>query len=189
MLTITVPAKEFWDQKNEEFINLPETTLHLEHSLFTISKWEERWRKPFMPKNKEEEEKGKTLEESIDYIRCMTLDVDVNPLIYQCLTEENLKLIRGYTNASMTATTFRDDEKNNNGKQSSEFVTSELVYYWMLKLSIPAEYEHWHLSRLFTLIRIFEEKDGSDKKTNQKELMDNRRRLNELRKKQYHTKG
>ena len=119
----------------------------------------------------------------------MTLDVDVNPLIYQCLTEENLKLIRDYTNASMTATTFRDDEKNNNGKQSSEFVTSELVYYWMLKLGIPAEYEHWHLSRLFTLIRIFEEKDGSDKKTNQKELMDNRRRLNELRKKQYHTKG
>lgn len=37
MLRITIPAEEFWDEVNEEFIYTKEQTLQLEHSLVSLS--------------------------------------------------------------------------------------------------------------------------------------------------------
>ncbi len=48
MLQITIPAREaaeLWDEGKETFIPVPaqkEQTLQLEHSLVSLSKWEER---------------------------------------------------------------------------------------------------------------------------------------------------
>ena len=68
MLQITVPAVEMWDDEKEEFVvNTKEQTLCLEHSLVSLSKWESKWRKPFLSKE------PKTQEETIDYIKCMTI--------------------------------------------------------------------------------------------------------------------
>ena len=67
MLQITIPEVELWDEKNQRFINVRQQTLSLEHSLVSISKWESKWCKPFLTKQE------KTLEETIDYIKCMTL--------------------------------------------------------------------------------------------------------------------
>lgn len=80
MLEIYIPGfseSDKWDEMNEEFI--PGTKhkgqkIVLEHSLISISKWEEKWCKPFL--NSE-----KTDDEFIDYIRCMTITPNV-PLIY-----------------------------------------------------------------------------------------------------------
>ena len=63
MLQITIPANELWDEKNEVFINVKETTLQLEHSLVSLSKWESKWNKPFLANN------NKTTDEILDYIR------------------------------------------------------------------------------------------------------------------------
>ena len=74
MLQIIVPAirqTELWDESKEEFVTVPpmnEQTLQLEHSLISLSKWESKWCKPFYS-NKE-----KTAEETLDYIRCMTIN-------------------------------------------------------------------------------------------------------------------
>ena len=43
MLRITIPAEEFWDEVNEEFIYTKEQTVQLEHSLVSLSKWESKW--------------------------------------------------------------------------------------------------------------------------------------------------
>ena len=88
MLKITIPEMEFYDEDNNEFIMFNEQVLQLEHSLVSISKWESKWHIPFL------DGKDKTLEQIIDYVRCMTITQNVKPEVYNRLTEDNLKAIK-----------------------------------------------------------------------------------------------
>ena len=72
---------EFWDERKEEFRYTKEQTLQLEHSLVSLSKWESKFCKPFLSKQE------KTLEETIYYVKCMTLTQNVNPDVYNRLTD------------------------------------------------------------------------------------------------------
>ena len=76
MLEITIKSCELFDEEKEEFITIPEQTIKLEHSLVSLSKWESKWCKPFLSKE------DKSYEETIDYIKCMTLTQNVNPIVY-----------------------------------------------------------------------------------------------------------
>lgn len=180
MLQITVPAARLWDEGNERFIRTNEQTLQLEHSLVSISKWESKWCKPFLSTNK------KTTEETIDYIRCMTLTQNVNPNVYVALTNENILQVNDYIEAPMTATTFSEDKS---GKSNREIITAELVYYWMIALGIPVKFEKWHINRLLTLIRVCNIKNQPPKKMSQSEIMRRNAELNAARRKQFNTKG
>ena len=97
MLKITVPATELFDGVGN-FINTKEQTLQLEHSLVSLSKWEAKWHKPYLSR------KAMTIEETIDYIRCMTLTQNVDPNVYKAITPSNLKTVTEYIDAPMTAT-------------------------------------------------------------------------------------
>ena len=180
MLYITVPASEKWDEISESFINTKEQTLQLEHSLVSLSKWESKWCKPFYSM------KEKTHEETIDYIKCMTLTQHVKPEVYDNLSNENIIAINDYISAPMTATTFAEDK---NGKNSREQITAELVYYWMIALNIPFECQKWHINRLLTLIRVCNVKNQPPKKMGKRELMSRNAALNAARRKQLNTKG
>lgn len=181
MLTIVVPATEQWDEEKEEFVRLPkDQKLTLEHSLISLAKWEKRWHKPFLS------QEPKTIEETIDYIKCMTLNT-CSDTVYECLTPENFKEIDDYINDSMTATKFSDESGENGG--GSQFVTNELIYYWMLSLNIPHEYEKWHLNRLITLIRITSIKNQPPKKRSNQEIAMSNRALNEARRREWGTRG
>lgn len=180
MLQITVPEKEIYDESTNEFIAVKECTLQLEHSLISLSKWESKWCKPFI------HTPDKTVEETIDYVKCMTITQHVNPLVYQCLTSKNIREINQYIEAPMTATTFSDDR---NGKRNREIITSEILYYQMIALNIPFECQKWHLNRLITLIRVCAIKNQPLKKMSKQELVSRNRALNEARKKQLNSKG
>lgn len=180
MLRIVVPAAEYFDERKNEFINRKEQVLQLEHSLISLSKWEAKWKKAFLGKSE------KTTEETLDYIRCMTMTPNVDPEVYSRLTNENIRQVNDYISESMTATTFREDK---DGKQNREIITSELIYYWMIAYGIPSEYQKWHLSRLLTLIRVCMIKSSPPKKRGKKEFLTERAELNALRKQQMHTKG
>lgn len=180
MLTITIPATEMWDEKNEKFVDIKGCRLQLEHSLVSLSKWESKWCKPFLFTN------DKTTEEIMDYVRCMTLTTNVSPEVYYGLTSENIKAINEYIEAPMTATHF-GSERNGSGRR--EVVTSELIYYWMIALNIPFECQKWHLNRLLTLIRICNIKNQPAKKMSRREIMSRNAALNAARKKQLGTKG
>lgn len=180
MLQITVPGSEFWDSKKEEFVYLDEKTLQLEHSLVSISKWESKWHKPFLLKDE------KTTEEILDYIKCMTITQNVSPDVYLRLTKDNVNEIKAYIENSMTATTFSEEVMSKGGR---EIVTSELIYYWMVALGIPSEYQKWHLNRLLTLIRVCNVKNAPPKKRSKKEIMSRNAALNAARRKQYNTRG
>lgn len=180
MLQITIPAQELWDSDKQEFIYTKRQVLQLEHSLVSVSKWESKWRKTFLSK------KEKTREETIDYIKCMTITQNVNPDVYEYLTEENMKEINDYISAPMTATWFSDDKTSS---ANNEQVTSELIYYWMIALNIPFECQKWHLNRLLTLVRVCNIKNKPPKKMNRNELLSRNASLNAARRKQLGTKG
>lgn len=180
MLQITVPANELWDGEKCEFIPVKEQILQLEHSLISLSKWESKWNKAFFSK------KEKTYEETIDYIRCMTITQNVKQEVYQVLTKENFEEINKYIEAPMTATTFSNQHGGRGGR---EVITSELIYYWMIALNIPFECQKWHINRLLTLIRVFEIKNTPPKKMSRNEIMSRNAALNAARRKSMNTKG
>lgn len=180
MLEITIPATDLFDEKTEEFIQIKEQKLQLEHSLVSLAKWESKWCKPFLSKE------NKTAEETLDYIKCMTITPNVKPEVYLALTAEIVQQINSYIEAPMTATTFRED-KSKGG--SREQVTAELVYYWMIALNIPMKCEKWHLNRLLTLVRVCNVKNQPPKKMGRSELMSRNAALNAARRKQFNSKG
>lgn len=176
MLKITVPiGGELWDAEKEEF-TYEGIDLELEHSLVTLSKWEEKHKKPFLGGQE------LTVEEMSDYVRIMIQTPDYPPEIMYMLTKENVEDIQDYIQSDASATTFRPDQFD---KPGSEIITNELVYFWMNSLGIPKEHEHWHLNRLFTLIKVHSVKNSPEKKRSHSEIVaerkaENRRRMAEL---------
>ena len=180
MLEITIPAIELWNEEKQEFVNKKEQTIQLEHSLVSLSKWESKWCKSFLYTKK------KTFEETLDYIKCMTITQNVSDDVYTRLTNQNIEDINNYIAAPMTATVFYDN-KNTNGK--SETVTAELIYYWMISLNIPFECQKWHLNKLLTLIRVCNVKNTPPKKMSKRELMSRNAAMNAARRKRLNTRG
>ena len=183
MLTITFPEEERWDDQLQEFINYKAQTINLEHSLVSMAKWESKWNKPFLDKE------PKTYEESIDYFKCMTITPNVDPNIWKRVTNEQIKQINEYIDAPMTATWFNEREGQGKGKKSSEKVTSEIIYYWMIALQIPFECQKWHLNRLLTLVRVCNIKNAPSKKMSKSEIMSKNKALNAARRASLGTKG
>lgn len=179
MLEISIPGCEYYDEAKGEFFTLRDVTLKLEHSLISLSKWESKWCKVFLSKE------DKSYEETIDYIKCMTLNQNVDPLVYEHLTKENVDAINAYISAPMTATHINDPNKSN----SREQITSELIYYWMIAQNVPFECQKWHLNRLLTLIRVCSIKNSPPKKMSNKEIMSRNAALNAARRKKLNTKG
>ena len=180
MLEITIPEVELFDEAKQEFVHIKEQTLKLEHSLVSLSKWESKWNKPFLTKD------DKNYEETIDYIKCMTLTQNVNPDVYKYIDRVNIEKINKYIEAPMTATTFSQEQK---GKSNREIITSELVYYWMVALNIPFECQKWHLNRLLTLVKVCSIKNQPPKKMSKREIWSHNTALNNARRKQLNTKG
>jgi hypothetical protein len=180
MLQLTIPAIEQWNEQEQEFIQTKGQTLQLEHSLVSLSKWESKWNKPFLTKD------NKTYEETLDYIKCMTITSNVDPKVYYGLTPENIQQINDYIGAPMTATTFKE---NKTGKGGREVVTSELIYYWMIALNIPFECQKWHLNRLLTLIRVCNIKNEPPKKMSKRQTASHYAQLNAARRQQFNTRG
>jgi hypothetical protein len=168
VLTITVPGKETFDEATSEFQTYGSITLRLEHSLVSLSKWESKYKKPFLGDGE------KTDEEVLGYVEAMILDDDFPPGVSSRLSEENMAIVNEYINDSMTATWFATESSG----RSSEQITSELIYYWLSSFNIPFECQYWHLNRLFTLIRVHTVKNSKPKKQTRAEMAAQRRRIN-----------
>ena len=180
MLKITIEAPEEYNAVTQEFINNDAVTLELEHSLASLSKWEEVWEKPFLGSDE------KTEVETIDYIRAMTLTTDVPPEVYSRLTRGNVDEISAYIQRKMTATWFVDLPQSPGAKAT---ITAEIIYNWMVALNIPFECQHWHLNKLLTLIKVCNEKNNPPKKMTRAEAAAKQRQLNAERRAKYGSSG
>lgn len=177
MLILEIPIKEYYDETSEKFV-VKTFPIALEHSLLSLSKWEEKYEKPFLSENEE-----MSTEEVTDYIRMMVVNPAVDPSLLNRLTNDNLLEIQKYINKKATATTVRDDEPN---KRDRTIITAEVIYYWMFSLQIPKECETWHINKLLMLIRVFnakaKEADPKNQKTMSKsQLMARNAKLNAKR--------
>lgn len=161
MLTIKIPGYEMYDEENDVIVSGKDQILQMEHSLISLSKWESKWQKPYL-----DDRKPHTIEEQLDYIRCMTITRNVDPVVYQTIPQSIFQEIYDYINSPMTATTVH--ERGN--RPSREIITSELIYYWMIECGIPFECEKWHLARLLMLIRVCNAKNGGERKMSKKEV-------------------
>lgn len=169
MLEITLPPQELWSDETEEFIDTPAVLFKLEHSLYTISKWEAKYKKSFVETFKKD---SFSYDEIIDYIRCMTTN-DVPSDIYNYITVDFYKTVIDYMSDSMTATviTHRKDEPK---RPSKQFITSELLYSYMVGYRVPWECEHWHLNRLLILLDILSiQNDPKGNKMPNKDILKN----------------
>ena len=180
MLKIVIPGQEYFDSDIEEFVTFDETVLEFEHSLVSLSKWESKFEKPFLNQD------NKSSEEALGYIEAMIMTPDYPPDILDKLTQANVDEINEYINKKMTATTFRELP---GGGNTGELITSELIYFWMSSYKIPVDHETWHLSRLFTLIKVFAAKNGKQKKMSRSEVAARNRMLNAQRREQHQTAG
>lgn len=179
-----IKAGELWDELNEEFISIPaDKTIVIEHSLLSISKWESKWHKIYL-----DDKLKMSHEETLDYIRCMTLTQNVDPNYYRLVDNSTLSEIQEYMNNPYSATFF-NEIPNGHSTKRSEKISSEVLYYYMFKLGIPKDCEKWHINRLQNLIRIFSIKDAPDQKMNKRQTSDYYRKLNAQRRAQFKTKG
>jgi hypothetical protein len=183
MLTLIIPGEEYFNEETQEFWAGEETVLTLEHSLISLSKWEARFEKPFLGPQE------KSSEELLGYIEAMILDENYDKDCLFRLSQENLEAVNTYINAAQTGTTFPKEREQRGRPRQQEIISSELIYYWMVALNIPFEAERWHLNRLFTLIKVCNVKSQKPKKMSQRELAEQRARLNEERRAQFNTSG
>ena len=186
MLEISIPPQEIIDNDTYDIIKIPGVELTLEHSLVSLKKWEEKWHIPFLKKDP-----PKTPEQLRDYVKCMTINSKVvNPIIYDHIPKDIMDKIAAYIENPMTATWFGTSKsKSDNGMMDNRIITAELIYYWMICCNIPVEFQKWHLNQLITLIRVCSEENKPPEKRSKIEAMQERKRLNEYRKKQYGTRG
>lgn len=160
MLILNVTGTEYYDEINEEFISIDSDILKLEHSLYSLTEWESVYKKSFL----ETINSGLSPEETLDYIKMMTLNYDEikNKDIYLCLNINHVNIVKEYILDPHTATTFMELKKQSTGRKK-EIVTSELIYYWMLEAGVPFECDKWNLNHLLTLLRVVSVKNSNAK--------------------------
>lgn len=156
MFKTVIPGGSFFDERKNRFIEVERTPIQLEHSLLSISRWESKWNRSFF------NDGPKTDEEQLDYIVCMTVNQNVNPMVYKVIPRNIRRQIQAYCSLPMTATTFGKEPPQ---KHSKKIITSEIIYYWMISYNIPFECEKWHINRLMTLIRVCSIKNNPKKET------------------------
>lgn len=170
MYKLTIQGRRLFNEANNRFIEVKPCVLELEHSLLSIAKWETKWQIPFIESDNpylQKKEWKKTPENMLDYIKCMTTNKNVDPMVYTCISQKDISDVFKYVNNPMSASFFAD--KPGDKAHSSKVTTSEYIYARMAYLGIPFSCEKWHLNRLLNLIRMASEMEsesmGGGKKT------------------------
>ena len=176
------PQDETFDEASGKFL-APRNgiVVRLEHSLVSVSKWESKYEVPFLTTS------DKTVEQTLDYIRYMIDGDELPPEVFQRITPDHIRVIDAYIQSKQTATWFSQDEKKSG--PAREIITAELIYYWMIAFEIPVEFQHWHLNKLLTLIKVCNVKNAPKEKQNPTQAARNRAQLNAERKKKFNTTG
>lgn len=153
IIVVIEPSEEIDDNNN--IVKIPGATLQLEHSLISLQKWEAIWQQPWLD-NKNQ----KTREQTISYIKCMTINKNVSDEVYNKIPDYEINRVNAYINNPMTASKIDENLGQSNLKQlqhkntHDSFISAELIYYWMIAFHIPFECRKWHLNQLLTLIRV-----------------------------------
>lgn len=178
--SIFIPGGEYYDDAHNRFIYTKDQTIVIEHSLLSIAKWESRWCKPFISYA------NKTPEEALDYIRCMTINGNVDSYVYYALSPEQQKEISAYIESPQSGA---NPPKSRSRGQYKNSASSEEIYSWMVELGIPFSCEKWHLNRLLNLIAFVSAANQPAKKMAKTDIFAENKRINEYNRRKFHSKG
>lgn len=178
MPVIFIEDSERYDMSKEEFILIQGGYYTFEHSLYTMSRWEEEWKIPFMSSMN-----TATIEQKYSYYKHMCVD---DTLTDAQITSTLINKLIALMNNSATATVFNDGDSS---KGVSKVVTTEEIYATMAMAQVPFTCEHWHINRLMTLLRVIAHKNAPKKKMSREEILQQNARLNAERRKQMNSKG
>lgn len=174
MIPIQIESRNTWDPIKEEFGEVKGFKVNLEHCLLSVSRWETITAKPFL------DNKEKTNEELMLYIKCMSLDTELTDEQTLAIATDATAMnqIKEYIEAPLTATIVKSNGPKNG---SGEFLTSELMYYWLVGLQIPFEVERWPLQRMIKLVEVCNAKNQPAKKMSKNDILRQNRALNQSR--------
>ena len=181
MLTLRIQGEELWDEEDEIFRYTEDTVLQFEHSLVSLSAWESRFHKLFLTPD------AKSDDEMAGYVEAMLMTPDVDISVLTRMSEEHVRAIDAYINNPMTGSTI--SELPQSATRSSERISSELIYFWMSQYQIDIDCQHWHLNRLFTLIKIHHAKSQKPQKMNKQKQIQSMAEINAARKAKMGTSG
>jgi hypothetical protein len=181
MITITIPASDWYDEKAGEILQIKETTLSIEYSLISVSEYEAHTHKAFLSK------KEKTLDEWLYFFYCMVINKNgIDPRIFYAIPAKEYVRLQNYIADPMTATTITNRKKN---QRPTNEMTSEELYAAMSMLNIPYECKKWHLSRLITLIEVCAARNSPPEKMSKADAARGWRELNAKNRAKYKSKG
>lgn len=184
MLTLIIPEEETYDDEKEVFGTLPKVVLELEHSLVSLSKWEEKYEKPLLSNVKDLK-----ASEVLYYVKCMSLKPVSNKDVSR-ITNRELEVLRKYLERKATATWFAENEHTRSTPVTTKkIITSEVIYHWMVSLQIPFECQHWNLNRLITLIKVCQIESQPPKKMSRAQAAAQHKSLNAQRRAAINTGG
>ena len=177
MLKIQTNEQELWDDVEQRFIVIPSSVYTLEHSLQSISKWEQEFKIPFLTSDE------KTPEQLLRYFELMDLTEELDKME---LDNELVEQITTYMADEATATTFNSPVGSSN---THSVVTSEVIYAQMAMAQIPFTADTWNINRLTTLLRVYNNFNSTKRKKSKSEILAENRRLNDERRRQFNSKG
>lgn len=178
-IQINIDVEQGWDEVHECFFGPIHKSIVMEHSLVSVHKWEAKYKKPFLTSEKNREE-------TLFYLQCMTITQNVDPMIFELISGNDIHRINDYINDPMSATTVKDSNK---GKRNHDIQTAETIYASMFELGIPFECRKWHLNQLIKLIEVCAARANGSQSMSRKDIMAQNRALNSARKAKHHTRG
>lgn len=184
MLKVVIPPEEVWNEYTEEFEVGFTAEFEMEHSLYAISKWEEKYLRPFFGDGTQSKPQMSP-DEIRDYIfMAIVSPKDAKREWIDHLTPENLQQIKTYLETPHTASKISKEKSK--GKGSGRYLSAELIYSYMVGLRIPFECQYWNIDRLFILIEMVNEQNQPPKKMSKEDNIKNMARLNKARKSKLH---
>lgn len=179
MLKLKIVLSESYDEESNTFLE-ESLDIELEHSLASLSKWEEIWEIPLLSIV------AKSDEQNFSYLECMCLTPNVPPEAFRKLSEEQQQQISDYLEKKNTATWFNQNESQRAGR----VITAELIYYWMDSFNIDWESQYWNLNKLLTLIKVHSaEQDQKTPRRRTRSRMQDIATINAKRRAEYGSKG
>lgn len=179
MITIQFEPVEYYDDDTNTFQNTDAKTVDFEYSLIALARWEAKWKIPFLSSRF-----TGTDVRLLDFYLCMSLD---RGLTVDYLTKPVCEILSSYIEDPQTATTFSNQNGNNNG--STKVYTSEQLYALMCMNGIPIEFEERNLNRLLIMLRVISVYSNPPQKMSKQDILRQNASLNEERKKKYSTRG
>lgn len=153
--------------------------LSFEHSLLSVSKWEQKHKIPFA-------RSSNSASDMIDYFQDMLVTPENAQDLVLNLDQHQLKQLMDYINDIPTATTFPPERT----KGSAGEFTNERIYAQMVGLKIPFHpVETWHFNRLMVFIRAVGQLHEPPKKRKPSEVMTDWIRENQRRREEHKTTG